>query len=71
MTVSALQVSRPQRVLLPVLAIVFAVVSFGLDRVLAHDNWAGLVRIELGFHLTLIAAGVIIASYFLRTVQEK
>jgi hypothetical protein len=40
-------------------------------RVLAHDDWAGLLRIEYGFHLTLIAAAVITAAYFLRIAHTE
>ena len=38
-------------------------------RVLDHDDWSGLVRIEYGFHLTLIAASIIVAAYFVDTLR--
>jgi hypothetical protein len=40
-----------------------------LHRVLAHDDWAGLLRIEYGFHVTLIAAGAVVAWYFVRRTR--
>lgn len=35
-----------------------------LHRTVAHDDWSGLLGVEYGFHLTLIAAGVITAVFF-------
>jgi hypothetical protein len=56
-------------------SVVWTLVSWwphdSFHRVTAHDNWAGLVRIELGFHLTLVAAAVIIAGYFLSIARES
>jgi hypothetical protein len=37
-----------------------------LHRVLAHGDWSGLLRIEYGFHVTLVAAGAIVAVFFVR-----
>lgn len=39
-------------------------------RVLSHDDWAGLLRIEYGFHLTLIAASLVVAVHFLRSLPS-
>ncbi len=42
-----------------------------LHRVTVAGNWAGLLRIEYGFHLTLMAAGVVLAVFFFRVLRTQ
>jgi hypothetical protein len=41
-----------------------------LHRVLGHDNWSGLLGIEYGFHVTLIVASIVVATYFIDTLRS-
>ncbi|MFG2036587.1 hypothetical protein [Dactylosporangium sp. NPDC048998] len=42
-----------------------------MHRVLSHGDFAGLVQIEYLFHAPLIAAAVIVAAFFLRSVGGR
>jgi hypothetical protein len=42
-----------------------------LHRVLGHDNWSGLLGIEYGFHVTLIVASIVVATYFVDTLRSR
>ena len=41
-----------------------------LHRVTTTGNWTGLLRIEYGFHLTLMAAAVVLAVFFFRVLRS-
>jgi hypothetical protein len=57
------------------LSVVWLLVSWwphdNLHRVLQHSDYAGLLRIEYGFHATLIAAATIVAVFVLRTLARR
>ena len=40
-------------------------------RVTPHEDFGGLLGIEYSFHLTLMAAGAIVAYYFIRSVAAR
>lgn len=40
-----------------------------LHRVTLTGNWTGLLRIEYGFHLTLMVAAVVLAVFFFRVLR--
>jgi len=54
-------------------AIVWLLVSWwphdNLHRVTIAGNWGGLLGIEYGFHLTLMASAVVLAVFFLRVMR--
>ena len=41
-----------------------------LHRTTIAGNWAGLLRIDYGFHLTLMAAAVVLAVFFFRVLRS-
>ena len=43
----------------------------GLHRSLDHEDLNGLLRIEYGFHVTLMIAAVVVGLFFVRTLAEK
>jgi hypothetical protein len=57
------------------LSVIWLLVSWwphdNVHRVLPHNDWAGLLRIEYGFHLTLIAAALIVARYVLSMLERQ